>query len=97
METKYLIVMFCLILVGALYAATNISPNKYKSSEALLSSAFWGLSSISLSLLGCAAIFGFFHQSVGKGIAAIFCLLLGFFLSWYFIKIPERRYLKEQH
>lgn len=96
METRFFIAMFCVALVGALYAAINVSPNKYKSREALISNQFLCVLIICLCLGTGGAVIGSFHQSILKGIIALICPVIGYCLSWYIIKIPERRYLKEQ-
>ena len=91
METRFVIAMICVAFVGALYATINVSPNKYKSREALITNPIIGLS-MSIG----AAIIGSFYSSVLKGIISIICPIVGYIISWYIIKIPERRYLKEQ-
>lgn len=96
MEVRFLIAMIGVVVIGALYATINVSPNKYKSREALISNQFLGVLIISLCMVGSGAIIGSFNQSLIKGFVAIACIVFGYVLSWYIIKIPERRYLKEQ-
>ena len=88
--------MICVAFVGALYATINVSPNKYKSREALITNPILGVLIIGLSMSIGAAIIGSFYSSVLKGIISIICPIVGYIISWYIIKIPERRYLKEQ-
>lgn len=96
MEVRFLIAMICVAFVGALYATINVSPNKYKSREALITNPILGVLIIGLSTSVGAAIIGSFYQGIWQGIVAIICPIIGYCLSWYIIKIPERRYLKEQ-
>lgn len=96
METRFIIAMFCMVIIGGLYATINVSPNKFKSREALITSPFWGVLIIFLCLIAGAGIVGSFYQSTLQGIVAVCCPLLGFAISWYIIKTPERKYLKEQ-
>ena len=96
MEVRFLIAMVCVAVVGALYATINVSPNKYKSREALITNPILGVLIIGLCTSVGAAIIGSFYQGVLKGVIAIICPIFGYWLSWYIIKIPERRYLKEQ-
>lgn len=96
MEVRFFIAMFCVALVGALYAAINVSPNKYKSREALITNPLLGILIIGLCTSVGAAVIGSFHQGILKGIIALICPVVGYCLSWYIIKIPERKYLKEQ-
>lgn len=96
MEVRFVIAMICVAIVGALYAAINVSPNKYKGREALITNPLLGVLIIGLCTSVGAAVIGAFYQSILKGIIAIICFILGCWLSWYIIKIPERKYLKEQ-
>ena len=63
---------------------------------AMICVAFVGALIIGLSMSIGAAIIGSFYSSVLKGIISIICPIVGYIISWYIIKIPERRYLKEQ-
>ncbi len=96
MEVRFFIAMFYVVLVGALYAAINVSPNKYKNSEALITHPIVGILIVGLCTSGGAAIVGSFYQGVWKGIISLICLVVGYCIAWYIIKIPERKYLKEQ-
>ncbi len=96
METKFVIAMICVALVGALYATINVSPNKYKSREALITHPLLGILIIGLCTCVGAAVIGSFNQSILKGIIAMCCPVLGYFISRYIIKAPERKYLKGQ-
>ena len=96
MEVRFLIAMIGVVVIGALYAAINVSPNKYKSREALISHPVLGVLIVCLCMVGGGAIIGSFNQSLIKGFIAVACVVLGYVLSWYIIKTPERKYMKQQ-
>lgn len=93
---KFFIAIIIVIIAGALYAAVNVSPNKYENREPLLNSFFWAMLSILSCMVAGAAVMGSFYQSTWKGIVAIIFLVIGFCLTRYVIKKPERKYINEQ-
>ena len=95
METKYIVAIIFVALAGALYAAVNISPNKFESREPLIKSPIIGLMGLFGAIMSGAAIIGMFCVDIIYGIATIASLLCGYFFSWYIIKRPERKYIKE--
>ena len=96
MDARFSIAMLGMFIVGALYAAINVSPNKYRKREPLISSPVLGLLITSLSACTGVTVFALFFINLGKGIVGAVCLLSGYFISRYVIKNPERKYLKEQ-
>ncbi len=95
METRYFIAIIFVALAGVLYAIVNICPNSYKSFDPLINSRFIWMISILGFLLSGAMVVGMFKINAIFGIATVYSFLIGFFLAWYVIKIPERRYIKE--
>lgn len=95
MEIRYFIAIIIVALAGVLYAMVNICPNRYKSSDPLIKFRFIWMVSILGFLFSGAMVVGMFKVNTIFGIATVYSFLIGFFLAWYVIKIPERRYIKE--